>query len=150
MNDKKIGELVTRAVALDREIRELETELKELKRALIAEAETRQEDHVPTDGDGTSWEASGADGCVARVQFPAPALKNSIPGAGPTTEKVRKAAGVYFNSLFDSAPAWKLKPDFRALARSVMPKGAAALIRLCETKSQPRVQFETKKGDVGA
>ena len=136
--------IVTEAVSLDREIAEQTERLKMLKAQLVAAARERSDELTPTDGGGLRWTAEGNDGCIARVNFPAPSLKSKIEGEGRTVEKLRQLAGAVFNRLFIPTISFKPVENFRDEARALLAKGEATkLIKLCETESAPRVSFET-------
>jgi predicted flap endonuclease-1-like 5' DNA nuclease len=138
--------LVNDCVTLDREIRVEEARLKELKAELIAEAVRRAPEHVATEGGGASWTAEGECGCVARVTFGAPTLKDKISGVGKTIEKVMQAAGNHFPRLFQQVPAWKPVADFRWAANDLLgARDAKRLVKLVTSETAPRVSFETKK-----
>lgn len=146
MNEKTMRDLVDTAVELDREIAERETKLKDIKGILIMEADEHPSDQIETDGGGRSWTLEGKTGCIARVTFPSPTLKDKISGVGKTIEKIMQAAGKRFADLFDQVPAWKPKPDFRKLLDTQLSATEARkLIKLCSTESAPRVSFETKE-----
>jgi hypothetical protein len=144
MTDQKLKHLVTHAVELDREIEEKQAELKAVKQTLIAEAESRPEEHSDTDGGGKSWTAEGTDGNVCRVSFPADSLKDKIAGEGKTIEKVKDFAGKFFNKLFQPSVSYTLVPNFRDEAKLLLGGSATKLIKLCQKESSPRVSFETK------
>jgi hypothetical protein len=146
MKDGKLQELVTVACMKDREISDLTEELKVIKAQLIAEAETRVEDQTPTEGGGWSVTFEGVDGNVCRVTAPGDALKPSIDGEGKAIEKVRDAAGVHFQRLFQQAPKWKLVPNFREESAALLGKAAPKLIKLCTKGTSTSVSFETKDG----
>ena len=101
-------------VSLDREINEKTERLKQIKAGLVAEARSREDELIPTEGGGTRWTAEGGDGCIARVNFPAPTLKAKIDGEGKAIEKIKQLAGGVFSRLF--IPAISYKPS-RASAR---------------------------------
>lgn len=146
MNNQKLQETIAQAILLDREIAALTTELSALKKMLVAEAASRKEEHVATAGGGKTWTAQDAVGNIAHVIFPAPALKACIDGESKLIEKIRAAAGQLFPRLFRQAPKYVPIETFRNEAEALL--GAAAgrkLIRLCESKSLPRVAFETKE-----
>lgn len=144
MTENKLQALVMEAVELDREIAEKNERLKELKSALVTEAESREDEHVDTDGGGRAWTATAHDGCVARINFPAPTLKSKIDGEGKAIEKIRAASGKVFDRLFRPAVAYKPVDGFRDEAQALLGRDAGKLIRLCQTESAPRVSFETK------
>jgi hypothetical protein len=136
--------LVTEAVSLDREINEKAERLKELKAALAAEAQTREAELAPTDGGGTRWTAEGSDGCIARVNFPAPSLKGRIDAEGKTITKIKQLTGSVFSRLFITTLSYKPVEGFRNEAAALLPKAEAnKLIELCQSASAPRVSFET-------
>lgn len=140
--------LVTEAVSLDRDISEKTDRLKEIKAGLVAEARSRESELAPTDGGGTRWTAEGSDGCIARVNFPAPTLKAKFDGEGKAIEKIKHLAGSVFSRLFIPAISYKPVESFRDEAAVLLPKAEAKkLIKLCEGASAPRVSFETTDRD---
>lgn len=145
MTNQKLAALVTEAVKLDRLVTEKEEQLKELKAQLVVEATSRAEEHVLTEGKGSSWTATGTDGCICRVTFPAPSLKSKIDGEGKPIEKIRAAAGRFFDRLFRPAVTYKPTENFRSEADTLMGREAKKLIKLVETESSPKVAFETKE-----
>lgn len=146
MTEQRIKLLVSEAVALDRELSEKSEHLKELKRAIVFEAQGHTDEHNPTEGGGSSWTAQGADGCVVRVSFPAPGLRAAVEGEGQAIEKIRSCAGRFFPQLFNQMPRYRPVENFRDEAeRQLGPQAARKLIRLCEMESAPRVSFETKE-----
>ena len=147
MTETKLKHLVTEAVGLDRTIREMEALLKDYKATIIAEAESRPEEHKPTEGGGTSLAFAGEDGSVASVAFPAPSLKAKIDGEGKAIEKIRAAAGRVFDRLFRPAVTYKPVDNFREEAGALLGKDAGKLVKLCQSESAPRVSFETKEPD---
>jgi hypothetical protein len=140
----KLQNLVTEAVSLDREISDQTERLKEIKAQLVEAAREREDELVPTDSGGLRWTAEGNDGCIARVNFPAPSLKSKIDGEGKPIEKVKQLAGAVFSRLFIPTITFKPVENFRDEARALLAKGEAnKLIKLCQTESAPRVSFET-------
>lgn len=129
---------------MDREIAKMTENLKGLKGDLIHEAQTRTDEQVVTDGGGWSVTFEGTDGNICRVTTPGDALKPAIDGEGKAIEKVREAAGSHFTRLFLQAPKWKLVPNFRDEAVSLLGKASGKLIKLCSKSSTPSVSFETK------
>jgi len=145
MTTDKIKNMVDMAVALDREIADRAERLKVIKAALIAEAKGRKTEHVKTDGGGTSWTHDGNNGDVARVTFPGKTLKGSIDGEGKGIESIRQIAGNAFARLFLQSPKYVPVDDFRLQAKAILGSEAAKLIKHCESKSSPRLSFETKE-----
>lgn len=146
MNESKLKSLIAEAVLLDREIADRSERLREAKKLLVAEALNRAPEHIPTSGGGVSWTAQGADGCIARVSFPAPALKAGIDADSRALEKVRLLAGRFFDRLFLATPKFRPVENFRDEAeRHLGPSMARRLIGLCQSESSPRVSFETRE-----
>ena len=146
MTDAKLSTLVAEAVELDRNIREGQERLKDLKALLAAEAESRAEEATPTEGGGTSIEFAGADGCIARVTTAGATLKSSIKAEGRDIEKVKAAADRHFSRLFETVLAYKPIADFRDQAVSLLgPKEGARLLKLCTNPGKTTVSFETKE-----
>jgi len=144
MTQKHIQTLVTQAVLLDREISEKGDHLKELKTQIVEAARKNPKQFTKTDGGGCRWTATGDDGCIARVNFPAPTLKSKIDGEGKAIEKIKELAGRLFTRLFVPAVSFKPIADFREEVVAQLPKAEASkLIKLCQTESSPRVSFET-------
>ena len=146
MTPAKLNIVVSAAIAVEKQIAELEQQRARFKAELVAEAASRPEEHQPTDGGGNSWAARNALGDIVRVTFPGPALKSSISGEGKAIEKIRDAAGNFFTRLFRQAPKYIPVEKFRDEAEALLgAAGGRKLIRLCEAKSQPRVSFEIKE-----
>jgi hypothetical protein len=144
MTASMLKSLVTEAVSLDREINEKAERLKELKAALAAEAQTRKTELTQTDGGGSRWTAEGRDGCIARVNFPAPSLKGKIDAEGKTIVRIKQIAGSVFSRLFVPTLSYKPVEGFRTEAAALLPKAEAnRLTKLCQSASAPRVSFET-------
>ena len=144
MTASVLRNLVTEAVSLDREINEKTDRLKELKATLAAEAQTRKTEMTRTEGGGTRWTAEGSDGCIARVNFPAPTLKAKIDGEGKAVPKIKQLAGSVFRRLFVTTLSYKPVEGFRTEVAALLPKADAnKLIKLCQSASAPRVSFET-------
>jgi hypothetical protein len=142
-NTKKI---VARAIKLDRAIVTLKAQLDALKDILIMEANACPEEQTDTEGGGKSWTCQDAAGNIARVTFPAAALKASIKGTGKTFLTVLTAAGKMFSKLFVKTSAWKPCEDFRKRAEDLLGKrDAAKLIKLVTSDSATQVSFETKE-----
>ena len=144
MTDNILKNLVTEAVSLDREIKEIADRLKELKAELVTEAQSSESELASTDGGGLRWTAEGSDGCIARVNFPAPTLKAKIDEEGKVIEKVKNLTGGVFTRLFIPAVSYRPIERFREEATALLPKvDANRLINLCESATAPRVSFET-------
>jgi hypothetical protein len=102
----------------------------------IREAKRRKEDFIITDG-GSRWTASGTDGCIARVNFPAPALLSHIATEDETFDKVLALAGESLDDLFESRHYLKPTADFRDKAADALPsRSAARLIELCQVGAE--------------
>ena len=146
MTTAKIAQLVTEAVSLDRRIQEDTARLKEIKTLLTAEAEGREEEATPTDGGGVSLVFDGADGCIARVTTSGRKLKSSIKGEGRDIEKVRAAAGRFFEKLFAPVLSYRPVDSFRDEAPQLLgTTEGRKLVKLCETAGTTSVSFEVKE-----
>ena len=146
MTDLKLRTLIAEACQTDREVVRLKETLDGMKAQIKAEAESREEEHVATEGGGWSWTMEGVDENVVRVTRPGDSLKTSIDDDGKLTQRIRDAAAPHFFRLFQQAPKWKLVPDFRDAATVLMGKGAGKLIKLVSKASPVSVSFETKDG----
>jgi hypothetical protein len=144
MNEAQLKKLVNEAVTLHRDIAAHSERLKALKADLIREARRHKEDFTITDGGGSRWTACGTDGCIARVNFPAPALVSHIDSEDETFDKILAVAGESLDELFDSRHYLKPVADFREEVTAALPRRTAAqLIELCQVECSPRVSFET-------
>jgi hypothetical protein len=146
MNKTALRKLVTKTVALHRDIAEKNEELKSLKAALIEQARKHPKQQLPTDSGGTRWTAEGNDGCIARVSFPAATLISEFAGDSDLVAPCKAIAGTAFAKLFTPVKIYQLVEDFRAEAKALLPETKAAeLTTLCENEASPRVSFETAK-----
>jgi hypothetical protein len=144
MTEAQLKKLVNEAVTLHRDIAAHSERLKALKADLIREAQCHKEDCTITDGGGSRWTACGTDGCIARVNFPSPALVSHIDTEDETFDKILALAGESLDGLFDSVHYLKPVADFRDEVSAALPRRAATqLIELCQVKCSPRVSFET-------
>ena len=128
--------VVAAAIKLDRQIKDDTARLKALKGQLITEATLHPAAHTPTDGGGVSWIARANDGSLARVTFPADALKDKIDPDSKDGAKIvaRFAKGAatavavarrirrYFERRIVLLP----REDFRALVEQDFPPAVAA------------------------
>ena len=144
MTNTQLKELVTKAVTLHRDIAAQNERLKKFKAELIREARRHKTDLTLTESGGSRWTACGTDGCVARVNFPAPALLSLIDSESETFDSILSLAGECMDQLFQSAYYLRPIADFREeAARALNGREADQLIDLCQTTSSPRVSFET-------
>jgi hypothetical protein len=144
MTNAQLKKLVTEAVALHRDIATQNERLKILKADLIHEARLHPKDSTPTNGGGSRWTASGTDGCIARVNFPAPSLLALIDSESETFDNILALAGECMDQLFESVYYLRPIANFREeAARALEGREADKLIDLCQTTSPPRVSFET-------
>ena len=146
MNKTTLRKLVTKTVALHRDIAEKNEQLKSLKAALVEEARKHPAQQLPTDSGGTRWTAEGNDGCIARVSFPAATLISEIAADSDLVEPCKAIAGESFTKLFTPVKIYQLAEDFRAEVKALLPEAKAEeLTKLCENEASPRVSFETAK-----
>lgn len=145
MNDTKLKQLVTLAVTLDRQIADRQADLKLLKAQIVAEAKSRPELAVETDGGGVSTTLEGEDGSVARVTVAGRTLRSSIDPEADGFDRVKEAAGpAGFSRLFKPAVVYQLVDNFRDEAETLLGKGASKLVKLCTSAGKTTVSFETK------
>jgi hypothetical protein len=144
MTEAQLKKLVNEAVSLHRALTTYSERLKTLKADLIREAQRHKEDFTFTDNGGSRWTAIGTDGCIARVNFPAPALLSHIDTQDETFDKILALAGESLDDLFESRHYLRPIADFRDEVAAALPRRAAAqLIELCQVECSPRVSFET-------
>lgn len=146
MNKNQLRKLVTKTVALHRDIAEKTEQLKSLKATLVEEARLRVDEHIANDKGGTRWTAEGNDGCIARVSFPAATLISEFASDDERTAQLKAIAGKSFGTLFKPVKIYQLVEDFRTQAAALLPEAKATeLTKLCENEASPRVSFETAK-----
>ena len=144
MTEIQVKRLVNEAVLLHRDIAIRTDRLKTLKADLVREARRHEHEFTPTENGGSRWSVTGNNGCIARVNFPAPALVPLIDSETETFDHVLALAGESLDRLFASVYYLRPVPEFREEVSQVLPKrDARQLIELCETKCAPRVSFET-------
>lgn len=144
MTNAQLKKLVTEAVILHREITEQNERLKVFKADLVSEARAHEKDYTTTGNGGSRWTATGTDGCIARVNFPAPGLVPLIDSESETFDHVIGLAGESLDRLFESVYFLRPVADFREEVSDALSKrDARQLIELCQTKGSPRVSFET-------
>jgi len=144
MTNAQLKKLVNEAVTLHRDIVAQSERLKLMKADLVREARLHENDFTPTNNGGSRWTATGTDGCIARVNFPAPALLSHIDTEDEAFDKILALAGESLEGLFDSVHYLKPIADFRDEVAAALPRRAAAqLIELCQLECSPRVSFET-------
>src|SRR4030095_16432223 len=93
MTNAQLKKLVNEAVTLHRNIVAQSERLKIMKSDLVREARLHENDFMPTNNGGSRWTATGTDGCIARVNFPAPALVPLSNSESETFDQVLALAG---------------------------------------------------------
>ena len=88
MTEIQVKRLVNEAVLLHRDIAIRTERLKTLKGDLVREARRHEHEFTPTDNGGSRWSVTGNNGCIARVNFPAPALVPLIESESETFDHV--------------------------------------------------------------
>ena len=144
MTEQKLRALVAQAVRLDRGIHQAQEKLKGFKAQIAAEAETRADEAVATEGGGTSITFEGIGGCIARVTTAGPTLKSAVKPTDKKFDKIKEAACGFFTRLFETEVVYKPVAEFRDRATELLGRGAGTLIKLCETPGKTMVSFETK------
>ncbi len=102
MTEIQVKRLVNEAVLLHRDIAIRTDRLKTLKADLVREARRHEHEFTATDGGGSRWSVTGNNGCIARVNFPAPALVPLIDSETETFDHVLALAGESIDRLFAS------------------------------------------------
>ena len=144
MTDIQLKKLVNEAVSLHRALTTYSERLKTLKAELIREAQRHKEHFTITENGGSRWTATGTDGCIARINFPAPALLSHIATEDEIFDKILALGGESLDDLFDSHHYLKPVLDFRDKVTAALPRRVAVqLLELCQTECAPRVSFET-------
>lgn len=144
MTEIHLKRLVNEAVLLHRDIAIRTDRLKTLKSDLVREARRHEHEFTTTDNGGSRWSVTGNNGCIARVNFPAPALVSLIDSESEAFDEILGLAGEALDRLFASVYYLRPVADFRDEAVAALPKAEAGkLIALCQTNSSPRVSFET-------
>ena len=144
MTEIQLKRLVSEAVFLHRDITLRNERLKTIKAELVREARRHENEFTPTENGGSRWTATGNDGCIARVNFPASSLLPHISTDDEIFDKILVLAGESLDDLFDSRHYLKPVADFRDKVSEALPRRLAIqLIEVCQTECAPRVSFET-------
>ncbi len=145
MTEPKLRRLIDEAIQLDREIETLKADLDEIETQLKEEAESRDDEHQPTDGGGWSWTAEGADGHVCRVTREGDKLKSSV-GSEKDVAALKDVCGTHFADLFSPALSYRPIDGIRDKATARLgPAQARKLIKLITGAGRVRVAYETKE-----
>src|SRR4029453_14661747 len=112
MTNAQLKKLVNEAVALHRNIVAQGERLKIMKADLVREARLHENDFTPTNNGGSRWTATGRGGCIARRNFPAPALMPLINSESETFDQVLALAGECVDRLFESVYYLRLAAEF--------------------------------------
>ena len=142
MTTPTIQKRIARAIELRQIIANLETELKEIKVDLTAEAAYRTSEQTLTEEGGWSWRFLDANNNQVCVTQPADKLKAKIDPESKTFSKIKDAAGRSFMQLFILLPAYRPVEDFRKQAEAHLGRGAGKLIKLVTSESTITVSFE--------
>ena len=146
MKEKEIRIMVDDAVALHREIATKSEQLKLIKASLVEQARLNPDSIISTRSGGKRWTAKGSDGCVARVNLPAPALVSEIEADSTIEKQIQSVVGDNFRKLFKAVKLYQPVDGFRDRVAALLSTAKAqALLKLCENESAPRVSFETAK-----
>ncbi len=146
MATPKLETLVDRALAIDRQRRELEKELEGIEAVLIEHAtENRKEDGDKTDGGGWTVDVTGASGQVVTVVQAGPSVK-SLKDDSKDLHAVRQVLGAQFKDLYTPELTYKPIEGYRD-AIKVTLDGATrrSLLKLATKNGSLRVNYKTKK-----
>jgi hypothetical protein len=145
MTTTQIKTKIARAIEIEAITATLDDELKGIKADLKAEAESREPEHVPTEGDGWSWRHEDNSGHVAIVTRPGRKLKAKIDPEAKGFDKIKAAAGRAWSLLFAQVPTYKPLDGFRDLAVAHLGRDAQKLIKLVSSEAPMQVTFTTLK-----
>lgn len=146
MATPKIETLVDRAIAIDRQRRELDEELEGIEAVLKEHAEAnRKEEGDKTDGGGWTVDITGASGQVVTVVQAGPSVK-SLKDDSKDLLAVRQVLGAGFKELYVPELTYKPIEGYRD-AIKVTLDGATrrALLKLATKNGSLRVNYKTKK-----
>lgn len=147
MTTTTIQNKIARGIVLKQEIARLEAELKDIKSALIDEAEGRTEEHQPTEGGGWSWTCPDTQGNIVRVTQPDRKLKSKVDPQSKLFLQLREIVKGKWPFLFAQVPAYEPLPDFRSLAVAHLGGDSKKVIKLMSTDSSVQVAFEVAQKD---
>ena len=145
MTEPKLRRLIDEAIQLDREIETLKADLDEIETQLKEEAESRDDEHQPTDGGGWSWTAMGAEGSLCRVTREGDKLKSSV-GSEKDVAALKDVCGSHFADLFSPALSYRPIDGIRDKATArLAPAACRKLLKLITGNGRTRIAYETKE-----
>lgn len=141
-----ISKLVDKAIALDRQRREIEKELEEVETQIITHAtENRKEDGEATDGGGWTVDVVGASGEVAKVVQAGPSMK-SFKDESKDLLALRQVLGATFKELYRPELAYKPVDNIRDAAKALLDTPTRRqFTKLAQKAGSLRVAYNTKK-----
>lgn len=146
MATPKLETLVDRALAIDRQRRELEKELEGIEAVLIEHAtENRKEEGDKTDGGGWTVDVAGASGQVVTVVQAGPSIK-SLKDDSTDLVAVRQILGADFKQFYSSEVVYKPVEGWRdAIKVQLDTPTRRALTKIAQKSGSLRVNYKTKK-----
>jgi hypothetical protein len=150
MSTQEIAHLVAYAIALDKQLNEVEAKLKAAKADLIALA-TEKGEQTSTDGGGWSVVFEADNGDVARVTQPGRKLKSSFKVGTKEGEKIQAILGTNFYRCFESRTIYVPLPNIRDVVAEYIksPAQQKRVIKAVTSDSAPQVAFEVKSAAHG-
>ena len=141
-----IAKLVDRAIALDRQRRELEKELEGIEEQIIVHAiENRKEDGEATDGGGWTVDVVGASGETAKVTQAGASVK-SLKDDSKDYLAVRQVLGAQFKDFYRPELTYKPIENWRdAIKVTLDTPTRRSLNKLATKAGSLRVAYATKK-----
>ncbi len=142
MKKRPIEEIVAEAIAINKKIDELDTNLKALKQEIVSEAKLRLTG-MAVAANGEQLQKSCGLECPQgkiTVTFPSPSIQKI---EDPATEKqVLKLCGkLAFSKLFSKATVFKPVKGFREVVDIVLPAKAKEIFGLLEKENAPRISY---------
>jgi hypothetical protein len=150
MSTKEISNLVAQAIALDKQLNEVESQLKAVKADLIALAIEKGET-TATDGGGWSVVFEADNGDVARVTQPGRKLKSSFKVGTKEGERIQTILGTNFYRCFESRTIYVPVPNIRDVVAEYIksPAQQKQVIKAVTSDCAPQVAFEVKSAAHG-
>lgn len=141
-----ISKLVDKAIALDRQRREIEKELEEVETQIIAHAtENRKEDGEATDGGGWTVDVIGASGEVAKVVQAGPSMK-SLKEDSRDLLAIRQILGAQFKDFYRHEITYKPIEDIRDAVKVALDTPTRrSFTKFAQKAGSLRVAYNTKK-----
>lgn len=140
-----IRERCDRALELERKIKLLADEQKEVEKDIRAYAKSDKAAKTPTEGGGWSIQYPCTDGSFVRVIKDGDTLRSKIEEDDDDLAEIRKLAAGSFDYLFTSRVAYALAESFRDKAEALAREDADKLIALVSKCGKTSVTYQVAK-----